>query len=144
MFEDDDPVLARLRDVATRLPEVTEKVSHGRPYLCAGEGGKGFAVYGGSVKVRPGEHERHEQSVLVKPAPDEAAALDADRRFWVPAYLGPSGWRGLDLDLTTTDWAEVGELLDASYRTVAPRRLLALLDAAADRAVLPGRTRSGQ
>jgi hypothetical protein len=82
--------------------------------------------------------------VLVTPDPVEATALDEAGRFWVPAYLGPSGWRGLDLDLATTDWNEVHELLDASYRTVAPRRLLALLDATPGHPVLPARERPGQ
>ena len=46
----------------------------------------------------------------------------------MPAYLGPYGWIGLDLD-ETTDWTEVAELLDASYRLTAPKKLIAELDA---------------
>jgi hypothetical protein len=46
----------------------------------------------------------------------------------VPAYLGPSGWIGVDL-ADDTDWAEIGELLDASYRRTAGRRRVAALDA---------------
>ena len=38
----------------------------------------------------------------------------------MPAYLGPSGWVGVDLD-TDTDWTEIAELLDASYRLTAPQ-----------------------
>ena len=128
MYDDDDPVLARLRAVAAGLPQVVERVSHGRPHFRAGERGKGFAVYGGGVKVRPGEHERHDEAVLFKPDPAEVGALDTDPRFWVPAYYGPAGWRGLDLDLRRTDWQEVAELLDASYRLVATRRLVVELD----------------
>ena len=47
-----------------------------------------------------------------------------DPRFFVPAYLGPKGWLGMDLD-DGSDWAEVAELLDASWRRAAPKRLLA-------------------
>ncbi|VXB82201.1 MmcQ/YjbR family DNA-binding protein [Nocardioides sp. AX2bis] len=131
MFDEDDPVLARLRDAAARLPDVHEKVSHGRPVLTAGEKGKVFAVYGGGVKVRPGEHERHDHAVLLKPDPAEAGALAEDDRFFSPAYYGPSGWVGLDLDGAAhdVDWTEVGELLESSYRTVAGKRLLDRLDA---------------
>ncbi len=132
MFDDDDPVLARLRAACERLPEVAEKISHGRPLFTAGAAGKVFAAYGGSVKLRPGEHERHDHAVLVKPDPAEAGALAEDDRFFSPAYLGPSGWVGLDLDTADTDWGEVAELLDASYRTVASRTLLARLDGADD------------
>ena len=35
--------------------------------------------------------------------------------MFVPAYLGPSGWLGIDLD-DSTDWTEMAELLDAAYR----------------------------
>ena len=62
-------------------------------------------------------------------AGDRQALLEDDRTF-VPAYLGPSGWIGVDLD-EDTDWIELGELLDASYRLTAPKRLIAELDALA-------------
>ncbi len=132
MFDEDDPVLARLRAAAARLPDVCEKVSHGRPVLTAGEKGKVFAVYGGGVKVRPGVHKEHERAVLLKPDPAEAGALAEDPRFFSPAYYGPSGWVGLDLDGGASghrvDWDEVAELLESSYRSVAGARLLARLD----------------
>lgn len=128
-FDDHDPLLARLRTVCLALPEAQEKVSHGRPHFRAGPTGRGFAVYGGGVKVAPGEHERHDRAVLVKVDPAELPALDADPRFWVPAYYGPAGWRGTDLDGAGAGWVEVAELVDASYRLVAARRLVARLDA---------------
>lgn len=130
MFDEDDPVLARLRAAAAPLPDVHEKVSHGRPVLTAGEKGKVFAVYGGGVKVRPGVHERHDHAVLLKPDPAEAGALAEDDRFFSPAYYGPSGWVGLDLDSGAhdVDWTEVAELLESSYRTVAGARLLRRLE----------------
>jgi hypothetical protein len=40
----------------------------------------------------------------------------------------PYGWVGLCLD-DATDWDEVGELLDAGFRQVAPKRAVAELDA---------------
>jgi len=48
-------------------------------------------------------------------------------RFYLPAYIGPRGWVGLRLDRPTTDWSEVTELVMASYRAVAPKKLTALL-----------------
>jgi hypothetical protein len=44
----------------------------------------------------------------------------------VPGYLGPSGWLGLDLD--DTDFDEVAEILEDSFRITAPRRLVSELD----------------
>lgn len=132
MFDGGDPVLGRLRAVCLALPGAEERVSHGRPVFSCGPTGRVFAVYGGGVKVRPGEHEPHDHAVLVKVDPVELPALDGDGRFFVPAYYGPAGWRGHDLDAPGVDWAEVAELVDASYRLVATRRRVAELDARAE------------
>lgn len=123
-FDEDDPLLGRLRELALALPGADEKVSHGHPAFFTT---KVFAYYGGSRKV-DGEWVQHPRAVLVLPDPADRPALEQDERCWVPAYLGPSGWLGLDLD-DETDWIEVAELLDASYRLTAPKRLVAELDA---------------
>jgi hypothetical protein len=54
---------------------------------------------------------------------------DAPARFFVPPYVGPSGWIGVWLDGDAVDWAEVAELARDSWRLVAPKRVRALLDA---------------
>lgn len=123
MFDDDDPALARVRALAAAFPGADEKVSHGRPAFFTT---KVFAYYGGSVKV-DGEWVQHPQSIVVRPDPDELAALAEDPRTYVPAYLGPSGWIGFEVD-AADDWDEVAELLDASYRLTAPSRLVRALD----------------
>ncbi len=123
MFDDDDPVLKRVRGHALGLPSAAEKVSHGRPAFYTA---KVFVYYGGSIKV-DGQYEQHPHSILVKPDPTERLALVEDPRCYVPAYLGPSGWVGLDLD-GDTDWSEVAELIELSYRETAGRRLIAELD----------------
>jgi len=123
MFDDDDPFLARVRELAAALPETAEKVSHGRP---AFHTQKVFAYYGGSLKA-VGDWVQHPHSVVVQPDPGDRRALLEEDRVYVPAYLGPSGWIGVDLD-DDTDWTEIAELLDASYRLTAPRKLVARLD----------------
>jgi predicted DNA-binding protein (MmcQ/YjbR family) len=129
MFDEADPVLARLRGLIRGFPDAAEKISHGHPAFFTT---KVFAYYGGSVKV-DGAYQRHEHSVLVLVEPDERAALLEEQRCYVPAYLGASGWIGIDLD-DDTDWAEIGELLDASYRRTAGARRVAELDSRRDRA----------
>jgi predicted DNA-binding protein (MmcQ/YjbR family) len=124
MFDDDDPYLRRVRELVAELPSADMKVSHGRPAFFTT---KVFAYYGASVKV-DGEYVQHEHAILVQPDPGDRQALLEDDRTFLPAYLAPSGWIGLDLD-EATDWTEVAELLDASYRVTAPRRLIAELDA---------------
>lgn len=122
MFDEDDPYLARVRTVALALPGAAEKVSHGRPAFFTK---KVFAYYGGSVR-RDGEWEQHDHAVLV--LGDDPIALERHPHAWLPAYLAPAGWVGVDLH-QGTDWREIEELLDASYRMTAPRRLVAELDA---------------
>lgn len=123
MFDDEDPFLVRVREEVAAFPDAKEKVSHGRPAFFTA---KVFAYYGGSLRVR-GAWVQHPQSIVVQPDPDDRPALLEDPRVYVPAYLGPSGWIGIDLD-EGTDWDEVAELLDASFRLTAPKRLVDLLD----------------
>lgn len=123
MFEEDDPLLGRLREIALSLPEAAEKVSHGRPTFYTQ---KVFCYYGGSPYGDTAA--RRDTALLVRPDPDDEPALRQDPRFWVPAYLGPYGWLAIDLG-GETDWTEIAELLDASYRVTAPRRLVRELDA---------------
>lgn len=122
MFDDDDPLLARVREVALAFPDAAEKVSHGRPAFFTR---KVFAYYGGSVRV-DGAWVQHPSCVMVLPDPAERAALVVDPRTFVPAYLGPSGWIGLDLD-DGTDFSEVAEVLEDSYRQTAGARRVARL-----------------
>jgi predicted DNA-binding protein (MmcQ/YjbR family) len=124
MFDEADPLLGRLRALALAFPDAAEKTSHGHPAFFTT---KIFAYYGGSVKV-DGVYQQHEQSVLVLLDPDERVALSQDDRSYTPAYLGAYGWIGLDL-ADNTDWDEIGELLDASYRRTAGPRRVAVLDA---------------
>lgn len=124
MFREGDPGLAEVRRIALGFPGAQEKVSHGRPGFFVS---KMFAMYGGSTK-ESGAMTVVPHCVLVKVDDSERAALTRDGRFFVPAYLGPSGWLGLDFDRADVDWAEVAELVDASYRLVAPPKLLDQLD----------------
>ena len=101
------------------------KVSHGRPTFFTR---KVFAIFGGVVK---GDHQSDAlgRALVFLPEPAERPALLADPRFVVPGYEGAYGWLALDLR-DGVDWAEVGELVEASYRLTAPPRLVAELDGA--------------
>lgn len=123
VFDDDDPGLAELRAIALAFPDAQEKVSHGRPAFFVG---KMFAVYGGSSK-ETGNMVTVPHCVIVKVDDSDRAALQCDERFFHPAYLGVAGWLGLDFTVAAVDWDEVGELVDASYRLVAPARLITAL-----------------
>ena len=119
MYDPQDPLLARVRAVAAPFPESVEIEAWGRPTFRAGK--KIFAVYGAS--------EQYPRAVIFKPDDDERPALAQDARFVVPPYDGPAGWLALDLEAGPVDWTELGELLESSYRQVALRRMLRVLDA---------------
>jgi hypothetical protein len=127
MFSDDDRGLAEVRKVALGFPGAFEKISWGRPVFCAP---KIFVMYGGSAKTgTKSEYIQYPHSILVKVDESDRRALERDRRFFYPAYMGPSGWLGLDLTVNKkVDWDEVTELIDASFRMTAPRKLIKLLD----------------
>lgn len=124
MFSDDDFGLAEVRAIALDFPEAFEKVSWGRPVFCAP---KMFAMFGGNVKGDTGMV-AYPSSLLVKVDESDRRALEQDRRFFFPAYMGPFGWLGLDLTVGTVDWGEVRELVDASFRLIASKKLIRLLD----------------
>jgi hypothetical protein len=63
---------------------------------------------------------RENQAWMVQSAPD---------RYFVPPYVGVNGWIGVYLD-RETDWEELARIVTDSYRAVAPKRLVAVLDAA--------------
>ncbi len=116
-----DP-LPRLRRLCLALPEVTERLSHGEPAWFIRER-RNFATYAGR---------HHDDRVAVWCAAPEGAqslliASDADRYFR-PPYVGVRGWVGVYLDVPI-DWDELAEVVEDAYRSVAPRRLVAVLDA---------------
>lgn len=124
MYRDDDLGLAELRRIALGFPAAAEKISHGRPAFFAS---KMFVMYGGNTKTTAGMAP-FPHSMLVKVDESERRALEQDSRFYFPAYLGPFGWLGLDFTAAPIDWTEVTELVDASFRLVAPTKLIRLLD----------------
>ena len=64
------------------------------------------------VKGRPGDKE-----MLMMANPD---------RFFDTPYRGLKGWFSIHLN-ADTDWDEVEDLIDTSYRLIAPKRLSILL-----------------
>jgi hypothetical protein len=59
------------------------------------------------------------QAELIEQDPD---------RFFRPPYVGHRGWIGVRLD-RDLDWGEIAGIAEDAYRQVAPKTLLAQLDA---------------
>ena len=67
--------------------------------------------------------------MTTKPPPGEQEALLAEGApFFFPKYVGVRGWIGFAIN-SKTDWKLVAELVEDSYREIAPKRLVAQLDA---------------
>jgi phosphoribosylglycinamide formyltransferase-1 len=118
-------LVAQVRERALALPEADEVNSHGMP--CFGiVKGKKFAY------VSLDHHGDGKTSLLVKiSGPDEQAQLiDMDaERYYRPAYFG-DGWVGIRLDVGSNDWDSIGGWLERSWRSVAPKKLTAMMDVA--------------
>ena len=118
-------LVAQVRERALALPEADEVVSHGMP--CFGIiKGKKFAY------VSLDHHGDGKTALLVKisGADEQAQLIENDpERYYRPAYFGDS-WIAMRLDLGRNDWDEIGEWLARSWRSVAPKKLTGLMDAA--------------
>jgi len=111
--------LTRVRRLCLALPEAHEVEAWGEPTFRVRN--KMFAMYADAAN----HHGDGRPAVWIKATPPNQSLLvqAAPKRFFVPPYVGPSGWIGVRL-AGNPDWAEVAELLSDGYRLVAPKRLL--------------------
>lgn len=118
--------LDRLRIICLALPASRETTSHGAPTFWGGK--RVFAMFASGVNHHGGGRD----SVWCKAAPgNQELMVRADpHRFFVPPYVGPSGWIGVRLD-TGVDWTVVAELMADAWRLVAPRKEVAMAQARA-------------
>ena len=114
--------MARLRKIVGPWPETDERISHGSPTFWGGR--KTFCTfheadhkYGGCAIWIKATHEA--QQALVESDPE---------RFFVPPYVGPSGWVAVSMK-GRVDWGMVEQLLEDGYRMVAPKRAIKKLEA---------------
>ena len=120
-----DFLIGQVRERALALPESDEVLSHGMP--CFGiVKGKKFAY------VSNDHHGDGKVALLVKISgvDEQAQRIENDpARYYRPAYFG-DGWIGIRLDLGDTDWDAIGDWLERSWRSTAPKRLTGLIEAA--------------
>jgi len=111
----------RVRAMILALPETSEKLSHGAPTFWGGK--RTFVMFADNhhadgriaiwLKLPPGEQE---DLIEMKP-----------QAFFLPPYVGPSGWVGIRLD-RKIDWGLIEMLIEQGYRTVAPARAIVALE----------------
>lgn len=117
-----DRELARVRRACGRLPEVTERLSHGAPALFV-RGKKTLAMF---------VDDHHGDGILgiwcaAPPGVQEQMVEEDPAVFFRPPYVGHRGWIGVRLSATVTD-EELRLVLEDAFRVVAPKTLIARLD----------------
>jgi hypothetical protein len=105
----------RVRDFVLALPNVTEKISHGHPAYFVKK--KAFAYF-------LNDHHGDGRLALWCIAPPGAQAMlvgsDADVYF-VPPYVGVSGWIGVRLD-RGAEWPQIAAILESAHDTRSTKR----------------------
>jgi hypothetical protein len=115
--------LAAIRRICNDLPEVTERPSHGSPTWFV-RGKKTFVMF-------LDDHHGDGRLAIWCAAPPGVQAQLVEQepaRFFRPPYVGHRGWLGVVLDVEP-DWDEVAQICADAYRHVAPKTLVAALDA---------------
>lgn len=119
--EVDDQMLDEVRRICLALPEASERETWGHPTFRVRD--KIFATYG-----QVDDADGFLSTMTMKAAEGEQESLLAEGHpFFYPNYVGSKGWIGLVLD-SETDWTEITELVEDSFRLIAPKRVSARLD----------------
>jgi len=109
------PVFARARRLCLALPETTEKQSWGHPNFRAGK--KTFCAFE-MLTGRP--------SIGFRLSPADVDRALRRKDFFATPY-GRGLWASVWVD-GAVDWKLVATMIDRSYRLVANKRMLSLLD----------------
>ena len=110
-----------VRDIMASLPETEEFISHGSPTFRVR--GKIFAAY--TIN-----HHGDGRVALVLIAPRGAQAVFTKMKpeaYFVPPYVGPKGWLGIELDKGLS-WETICEHVRDAYEVVAPRELASAIE----------------
>jgi hypothetical protein len=113
--------IERLRKICMAFPEVTERLSHGEPT---------WFVRDKKVFVTSSDHHHDDRTgfwCAAPPSEQEALVTSRPKNFFRPPYVGGRGWLGVYLDVAV-DWKEIAEIVEESYRIIAPKKLVERLD----------------
>lgn len=110
--------LERFESLCLALPNTKKTMTWGSPHYRVGE-----KIFAGASVGEDGK----ESGGFKLTKEHQAERVASDPRFTIAAYVGKHGW--VDMDLRgKPDWDEVKALVEESYRLIAPKRLVKLLD----------------
>jgi hypothetical protein len=111
-----------VRAACLALPQATERMSHGAPSWFVADK-KQFVMF-------HDDHHGDGRLAIWCAAPPgvqaEVVEFEPDR-FFVPPYVGHRGWLGVRLEKRPPR-VELAAIITDAYRSVAPAKLIALLD----------------
>jgi hypothetical protein len=115
MKRDPAALIDRLRKIALALPDATEKLSHGEPTF--------FNRQGVFAMIDNNHHgSGHVATWLNAPEGAQETLVAADpAHFFIPPYVGKSGWVGVRLD-SGLPWPVIKDLVAQSHATTAARK----------------------
>lgn len=109
--------LARVRRICLSFPDAHEVEAWGEPTFRVKN--KLFAMYASAGT----HHSPKQPSIWVKSTPvnQQFMVHDKPERYFVPPYVGTSGWVGVRFD-AHVNWKELQEVLRDAYDLIAPKR----------------------
>jgi hypothetical protein len=112
-----DAAYEHVRSICLGFPAADEKLSHGAP---------SFHVRGKMFLMFIDDHHGDGQlAAWCKSTPEEQRRLVSSNpeHFFVPPYVGVSGWVGVRLEPVRADWIDLSILVEEAWRLVAPPRI---------------------
>src|SRR3954447_13558587 len=109
----EDRAIERVRRICLAKPDATEKLAWGEPTFRAG---KIFAMI-------DTHHHGADHVAVVVPAElgaQETLVRADPERYFVPPYVGSSGWVGARIS-GKPDWKAIEDLIEDAYRLIAPK-----------------------
>jgi predicted DNA-binding protein (MmcQ/YjbR family) len=110
-----------VRNIMAKLPDVEEFISHGS--LTFRVRGKVFAYY----TINHHGDGRVALNIVAPPGAQAAFVKIRPEVYFVPQYVGPRGWLGVELDKGLA-WSEVCEHVREAYAKIAPAALARTVD----------------
>ena len=116
MSKDQLDPLERLRRICSRLPETTEKLSHGEPTFFVKD--KVFVMFADNH-----HNDGHIAVWLPVPSGFQNTLIEsAPEIFFKPPYVGVRGWVGIELDRINDQ--DLTYHIEVAWELIAPKRLL--------------------
>lgn len=108
--------LDRVRRICSSMPSAFEKISHGAPTFFVEKDKKSFLIFADN-------HHSDGHFAVWIPAADglqQELIHEAPETYFVPPYVGPSGWIGIELDQVEDETLTAH--VRAAWKLVAPQK----------------------